>query len=145
VDLQDPWQAVKISRTTTVATVTDPGPLGWGHGLTTGDSVIVKGSGSPLNLDSPYAPAPQLGDMGYTVASTPSTTTYTYTVANSGATADTGNAHVTRLRVFPHAALAAQTTRQNGSINNPVKAVRLYISAWVAGFADLLILQGGPK
>jgi hypothetical protein len=134
---------VTISRTTTVATVTDAGPLLIGHGLTTGDSVIIKGSGS-TNLDS-AGPLYGNGDVGFNVASTPSTTTFTYAVASSGASADTGNAYIVRLRVFTHATLAAQTTRQNGSLNYPVKAVRLYVSAYTAGYADLLVLQGVPQ
>jgi hypothetical protein len=142
IDNNDLTSLVSISRTTTVATVTDAGPFGLGHGLTTGDSVLIKGSGSP-NLDSKSASiGASLGDVGYNVASTPSTTTFTYTVANSGAAASVANnTYIARLRIFTHATLAAQTTRQNGSLNYPVKAVRLYVSAYSAGFAELLILQ----
>ena len=114
--------------------------LGIGHGLTTGDSVVIKGSGS-ANLDSPL-PLFGQGDVGLSVASTPSTTTYTYAVANSGATADGGNAKVLRQRVFTHSTLVGQTTRQTGTYNYPVRAIRLYVSAYTAGFADMLVLQG---
>ena len=38
--------AVKIARAGAVATVTDTGPYGIGHGLTTGDSVVILSSGS---------------------------------------------------------------------------------------------------
>lgn len=148
IDTSDSTSLVTISRTTTVATVTDSGPLGIGHGLTTGDSVLIKGSGS-ANLDSAVgaggvAPFGQ-GDIGLNVASTPSISTFTYAVANSGATADGGNAHIARMRVFNHFTIATQTTRQNGSLNYPVKAVRLYVSLYTAGFADLTILQGSAK
>ena len=136
---------VTISRTTTVATVTDSGQYGLGHGLLTNDSVIVKGTGSS-NLDSPYASLTAspygTGDIGVTVASTPTATSWTYTVANSGATVDQGNVQVARLRVFTHALLTALTSRANGSLNYPVRAVRLYVSAYTAGFVTLRILQG---
>jgi hypothetical protein len=134
---------VSIARAGTVATVTDAGPLGIGHGLTTGDSVIIKASGSSM-LDSPQAVFGQ-GDLGWQVASTPSPTTYTYTVANSGPAADVGITKTSRLRIFTHATLAAQTTRQNGSLNYPVRAVRLYVSAYTAGFVDMIVLQGSAK
>jgi hypothetical protein len=129
---------VSISRTGTVATATDLGPGGaqyqysliQAHGLITGDSVVITGSGS-TNLDGTYA-----------VASTPSATTYTYTVGNTGATADNGNARVNALRVFSVTGLSAQTVRAQGSVIAPVKAVRLRISAWTAGQATLAVLQG---
>lgn len=142
----DPTNAVTISRTTTTATVTDNGPLGIGHGLSTGDSVIITGSGSAV-LDSP---APALTDgitgisrgiVGWNVASTPTNKTYTYTVANSGPATDGGNAHVARWRVFA-STLAAQTARGTVTYNYPVRAIRLYISAYSAGFADMIVLQG---
>lgn len=140
---------VTISRTGTTATVTDLGPYGLGHGLTTGDSVIIKGSGSST-LDSITQIAGQggafnSGDIGLNIASTPSPTTYTYTVANSGPTADNGNAYVSRFRVFPHGTLAALTARGAGTINYPVRAVRLYVSAYTAGYADMTVLQGSTK
>jgi hypothetical protein len=131
---------ISVARVTTTATVTDVGPYGLGHGLTTGDNVIIKGTNT-TNLDSP-SPTYGTGDLGWQIASTPSTTTYTYTVANSGATASVGSPTVARLRVFTHATLAAQTTRQVGSLNYPVRAVRLYISTYSAGYADMTILQG---
>ncbi len=139
VDPGDITSLVTISRTTTVATVTDTGPLGIGHGLTTGDSVILRDSGA-ANLNQP-APLFGKGDVGVTVASTPSTTTWTYTVANSGPTADAGNCHVARWRVF-NSTLAAQTARGAVTYNYPVRAVRLYVSAYTAGFADMIVLQG---
>lgn len=132
---------VSISRSTTTATVTDPGPDNLGHGLSAGDSVIVNGTGSKY-LDSPAAPY-GIGDPGVTVLSGGLTSTaWTYTVSNAGPTADVGTTQLKRLRVFSHATLAAQTTRQNGSINYPVQAVRLYVSAYSAGFVDMIVLQG---
>lgn len=132
-------QLITISRAGTTATVTDPGPHGVGHGLTTGDSVIIRGSGSAV-LDSP-PPVFGQGDVGWNVASTPSPTTYTYTVANSGPTTDSGNAKSLRLRVFP-SSLAAQTARGTATYNYPVRSIRLYVSSYTAGFADMMVLQG---
>src|SRR5882724_12401563 len=39
---------ITITRAAGRATVTDFGPNGIGHGVTTGDSVIIRGSGSPV-------------------------------------------------------------------------------------------------
>lgn len=142
INPQNPMDMVTISRTTTVATVTDNGPRGIGHGLTTGDNIIISGSGSSV-LDSPK-PAFGQGDVGWNVASTPSPTTYTYTVANSGPAADAGNTFVARRRVFTHSTLNALTVRQSGSYNYPVRAIRLRVSAYSAGFVDMVVLQGMP-
>jgi hypothetical protein len=133
---------VTISRSGTTATVTDYGPYGLGHGLSTGDSVIIKGSGSSV-LDS-LSPAYGTGDVGWSVTYV-SSSTYTYTCANSGATADTGNCYVARQRVFPHATLATQSARGQGTYNYPVRAVRLYLSAYTSGYADMIVLQGQPQ
>ena len=135
-------EQVTISRAGTTATVTDNGPLGIGHGLSTGDSIIISSSGSS-QLDSSTGNPPQWGNgiVGWNVASTPTNKSYTYTVANAGPTADTGNARVTRLRVFA-SALSAQTARGSTTFNYPVRACRLYVSAYTAGFADMIVLQG---
>lgn len=137
--------AVKIARAGAVATVTDTGPYGIGHGLSTGDNVVILSSGS-AQLDSATGALPLWGNgtVGFTVASTPTNTTYTYACANAGPTADNGNAQVIRLRVFP-STLAAQTARGTTTYNYPPKAVRLYVSAYSAGFADLTLIQGGPR
>jgi hypothetical protein len=143
LDYNNTIPLVTISRAAGVATVTDPGPYGIGHGLTTGDSVIITSSGSPTVLDSqpPAPPFPPLGVIGWAVASTPTPTTYTYACANSGPTTDGGNAKATRMRVFP-STLATQTARGTVTYNYPVRAIRLNISVYAAGYADMLILQG---
>ena len=130
---------IKISRSTTVATITDLGPSAGQypydtvarHGLVTGDSVVIQSS---AGFDGTYA-----------VASAPTPTTYTVTVPNSGPTADGGNAKVNALRVFTHTVLSAQTVRNFGTFNYPVRATRLRLSAWTAGQATLTILQGAPR
>ncbi len=141
----DPYQicTVSISRSGTVATVTDAGPNGIGHGLIPGDSVIVTGSGSTY-LDSQPA-AFGTGTVGWTITGTPTTTSYTYTVANSGPTSDNGNAKVSRQRVFNEPNLTNLTARASDYYAYPIKAVRLYIKSYTAGFADLLVLQGLPR
>ena len=143
---QNDTYPVTISRSGTTATVTDKGPYGIGHGLSTNDSVIIKGTGS-TNLDSPVAVKTStpygVGDIGVTVlAGGLTSTAYTYTVANSGNTADQGQVQVARLRVFNHATLASLTSRNNGSFNYPIRALRLYVSAYSAGFAVMRVLQG---
>ena len=138
------WPNASITRSGTTATVVDSGNNGLGHGLSVNDSVIIKGTGA-TNLDSP-GPAAGLGvgDVGVTVASVVSSTSWTYTVANSGPTADTGNTKIARLRVFNHATLVGLTARNNGSLNYPVQAVRLNVTGYSSGFADLIVLQGMP-
>jgi hypothetical protein len=141
-DYQNTIPLVTIARATTTATVTDLGPYGIGHGLTTGDSVIITSSGSPTVLDSqaPAPPFPPIGTIGWTVTVV-NTTSYTYTVANSGPTSDNGNAKVARLRVFP-STLAAQTARGTVTYNYPVRAIRLVINSGTTGYADMLVYQG---
>jgi hypothetical protein len=68
--------------------------------------------------------------------------TYTYTVGNTGPSTDQGSTMLARLKVFNHASLVSVTSRANGSLNYPVRAVRLYNSAWSAGFSALRVLQG---
>ncbi len=114
-----------ISRTTTAATLTLAG-----HGLSVNDWVGVISSGS-TNLDG-----------GFNVASVVDANNITYTVANSGAAADTGSALVAIARVFNHLTLAAVTASGDGNYISPVEAVRLNITTYGSGFADLLILQG---
>jgi hypothetical protein len=137
--------SVTISRAGAVATVTDNGPYNIGHGLSTGDDVIIMSSGSS-QLDTVTGNPPLLSQNGtrsWNVTQT-GTTTYTYACANAGPTADNGNAKVIRLRVFP-STLAAQTARGTTTYNYPPKLVRLYVSAYTAGFADLTLIQGGPR
>ena len=130
---------IKISRSGTTATVTDLGPANSQykydtvsrHGLIAADSVVIQSSGG---FDGTYA-----------VASAPTPTTYTIAVPNSGPTVDGGNAKVNALRVFAHTVLTAQTVRNFGTFDYPVRATRLRLSAWAAGQATLCILQGTPR
>ena len=132
------FRNVQVSRSGTTATVTDIGPDGLGHGLTTGDSVILRGTGSSV-LDSPKS-AIGNGDLGWTITVT-SGTQYTYTCANSGPTADANVSTALGLRVYPHATLSG-STRQDGNYAFPPRAVRISVSAITAGAVDLMVLQG---
>ena len=138
---RSPQNKISISRSTTTATVTDYGPQGLGHGLTAGDSVIIKGSGSAA-LDS-QKPQFGNGDLGITVTPT-AYNTYTYTCANSGPAADGGNAYVARQRIYTHSTLVTQSTRQNGTFNYPVRGVRLYLISITGAnsYIDMTVLQG---
>lgn len=159
--LDDPEfeRPISASQTTTVITVTDPG--GWalgasilgpggntGHGLSVGDSVILKGLGSGM-------------DGTYDVASVPSATTYTVTSLVSQSATGAVGARVTPLRVFVHPGLngitAGTTARAMAAIGMgqpdnsatatqvaPViaMAVRPRMTAWTAGNLDFIVLQG---
>lgn len=118
---------VSLTRAGTVATLTWANP----HGIVTGDDAKVYNSGDP-NLD---------GDQ--TVASTPSPTSITYTVANTGAAVGSPYTEAIPLRVFPIvAALTAATTRQSASLQTPCWAVRLNVTAITAGNISLEVVQG---
>jgi hypothetical protein len=121
---------VSLTRVAGVATIAWANP----HGLSTLDALKVYNSGDP-NLD---------GDQA--VASTPSTTSVTYAVANTGALLGAAYTEAVGLRVFPLAAnLTAATTRQSGLLLTPSWAVRLRASAWVAGGVTLEAVQGHAR
>lgn len=123
----DPQDVVpcSITRVTTTATLALVN-----HGLTTSDSIIVVGSGS-ANLDGTYQ-----------VASVPSQNAVTYTVTDTGLTASI-SAKVAVMRVFTHSTLAAKTANADGNIAFPVCAIRLRLTAWVAGYVTMLTTQAG--
>jgi len=123
-DPPDSHRTVSLSRTLTAVTVTDTA-----HGLSVGDSVIITGSG--------FAG----GDGTYDVASVVDANTYTYTSGTSGSATGSDNTFVTSFRVFPHATLAALTSRADGNYAFPIQCVRLKLTAWVSGTADMTVLQ----
>lgn len=43
---------------------------------------------------------------------------------------------------FTHATLVSQTTNKDGNYAFPVRAIRLNVTAWTSGGANLTILQG---
>lgn len=115
----------QVTRSGTTATLKKAN-----HGLSVDDSVFVQGTGSS-NLDGVYQ-----------VVSVADANTLTYTVANTGATADTGGAMMSGARVFPHAVLAGETARADSNYAFPCTACRLYVSSWTSGFVNLIVLQG---
>lgn len=121
----DGYRAVSVSRSGTTATVVDND-----HRLSAADNVLIESSGSS-NLDGSFA-----------VATIVDANTYTYTVANTGATTDQGNTRAHNFRVYPHAILTAQTARLDGNYAFQVQAVRLNLSIYASGKADLTVLQG---
>lgn len=142
----DYWMPVKLARAAGVVTATTP----YQHGLTAGDSVDIFGSGSTQMDSQPYPQ--QIGPpwtsgvnqpVSWTVATTPSPTTFTYAVTNAGPAADTGRASVQILRVFPNATLAALSARGFANYaNQPITGIRLTASVYTAGFAQLEVIQG---
>lgn len=123
---------VAIARVGTVATVTFNNP----HGLVTGDSLIVQGSGSAV-LDSQVDAGGR--PIGWDVTAT-SPVALTYTVANSGPVAALPSAQAMGHRVFSVTALTTQTTRQFANLPFAVAAVRLKVTLWTAGGAILDVL-----
>lgn len=134
---------IQITRAAAVATVFDSGPDGLGHGMVTGDNVIITGSGPPFDTLRTGVGI-QTGDLGADITVTDNTH-YTYAVANSGATADNGNATIRRMRVFPHATLVTLAIRADGNYAFPVRAIRLKAITLTAGAIDLLVLQGSAR
>lgn len=117
----DSERQVSIARVGTTATVTDAN-----HGLSVGDSIIVMGAGAPFDTAGFTGAAAD-------VASVVDANTYTYTVANSGATASAAGARAKYLRVFDHAVLTGQTARADGNYAFPCAACRFVITAYTNG------------
>ena len=118
--------ACSISASTTTATLTLVN-----HGLTTSDSIIVAGSGVAA-LDGTFQ-----------VAGVTDQNTITYTIASKTATSHT--AKISVLRVFVHSTIVSKTANADGNIAFPVGAVRLNVTAWVAGYVTMLVNQSGIK
>ena len=118
---------VSVSRTGTVATVTDND-----HRLSVGDSVTLTGTGDP-NLEGTYD-----------VASIVDANTYTYTVANTGAAASIPGSQAVHMRVFnfDDASFVGASTRVDGNYAFPIRAIRLKVNTYNSGKVDLVILQG---
>lgn len=129
---QDMRQPITITRSGTVATVKDTG-----HRLATGDNLQVFGSGDP-NLDT----VPGIGaDVTVVDADT-----YTYVVANTGATASIiSSTRIVTLRVYDHPQMTGLTARQDGNYAFPVRAVRARITTAGAGTLDLQVVQGAGR
>ena len=123
---------VLITRSTTTATLVFKSNVsGFNHGLAVGDGLIIVSAGAPL-------------DGHYAVASVTNATTVTYTVANSGVTANTPGTKVLRLYVGTtplNDTTDAQTTSQDGNYAFPPNYIRLNVSTHSAGTVTMIANQ----
>jgi hypothetical protein len=131
----DSFSYVSISQTTTVVTVTDPS-LPLRGGVVAGDIVHIMNSGVAAGVDG-----------WYVVASTPSTTTYTVTSGTSQSVTGGSNSRHQYFRMFAApAALTAATTRASAALSHsttgPVTGVALNVTAYAAGRANMVVVQG---
>lgn len=124
-DIYERVQNFSIARVTTTATVTQPN-----HGLSVGDWVYFTGCGAPF-------------DGAFAVATVADTSTFTFTVPDSGAAASAATGWMQRARVFAHADVAAETASADGNYQFPPVACRLNVSAYTDGFADLTVISAG--
>jgi len=124
-NLSLPITPTSITRAAAVATVVQPG-----HGLRTGDCVIVFGSGDPVNLDT------QGSDVTVVDANT-----YTYAVPNAGLLAALPTVRLITLRVLDHATMTGLTVATYGSLEDPVRAVRSRVTVAGAGNLRLVVTQ----
>lgn len=130
-------QPTSITRSTTTATVTDIG-----HGLLTGDCLMVFASGD-ANLDT-------IVGVGADITVVDKDT-YTYVVNNTGLAAALPTVNIITLRVKDHAQLGTGGTsvpgasRLDGNFAFPVMAVRLKMTTLSAGRTDLTVTQSAGR
>ncbi len=130
-----PDTEISITRVTTTATlvfnaVNDTNQAAWvNHGLSTSDSIQVWGAGGQL-------------DGTYQVASVVDSRTITYTVTNSGVTANTPGASVQRIYVTDHPVVTGVTGSTAGNYAFPPNVVRTNITTYGAGSLTLSLNQG---
>jgi len=115
-----------IARVTTTATVTFASP----HGMVVGDSINIVGC-REANLSGVFA-----------VASVPSTTTLTYTVSDTGATAVSAQAVL--FTVFNNDDLTGLAASADGGYVLPPSVMRLAVTAYTDGIvvANFIPLYG---
>jgi hypothetical protein len=121
---------VSFSQTTTTITVTDLRQVSSiaGHGASVADSVVL--TSTQAGVDGTYAVATVTSQSVYTLTSTVSQSA-------SGA-----NARANILRPFNHATMTGQTGRLDGNYAFPIRALRLIVTAYTAGYVDLITLEG---
>jgi hypothetical protein len=126
-DPNDPMnltQVFTLSRSTTTLTVTKTA-----HGLIVGDSVKLWGNGgAPLDLTSNVVAITDLNN-------------FTVTVADSGLSAGNRVGWLQTMRALAFADMAAKSASLTGRLELPVTAVRLNVSAYTSGTADLQVIQ----
>ncbi len=124
-DIYAQREDLTISRSTTTATVTMVN-----HGLSVGDWIYISNAGAPF-------------DGFFAVAAVTNLNVFTYTVLNSGATAASLLARIQTARVFEHAVVTAKTASLDGSYLYPPRAIRLAVTTYSSGFADLNVIAAG--
>lgn len=100
------------------------------HGMTAGDSLNVIKTGFPDV------------DADQTVATVVNQNQYTFTVAGTRTITFNALVSILQRRIFPHATLAAGTTRADGNYAFPPTAIRLNVTSLTAGYVDLWVVQG---
>jgi hypothetical protein len=100
------------------------------HGMSAADYVHVMSAGAPFDGEFPILAVTDQNN-------------FTYTVANSGPLAAPFYTTMTTARIFAYAGFAASTTSKAIVDFTPVVAVRLNVSAFTAGYADLTVDHAG--
>jgi hypothetical protein len=124
------------SQSTTTVTITDSG---WtsggntsvGHGLVTGDSINIRGTGgvSATSFDGQYQ-VTVTNETVYTITVTPSQTA-------------SGYANVIGARIFTTTGIPASTAvRTATNLTVPCAAVRMAVAALTTGEVDFIVIQG---
>lgn len=116
-----------LSRVTTTATLNLTN-----HGLSVGDYIGIRGCGAPFDGD-------------FAVAAVTDQNNVTYACANSGPTAAVPYGQCIPARVFNHIVLAGLTATADSNFSTAVSACRLKITSYTAGYADLIVRQGGLR
>lgn len=104
------------------------------HNLNVGDSVTI------LNGDS-LANATGLSGT-FNVATVVDANTFTYTSPVTGTVGITTGIMARLLRVQPHSSITSNSTSVDGNYAFPITAMRLNVTAWIAGKATLTVVQG---
>lgn len=124
-EVQDP----RITRSTTTATLTFRTAMS----PKVGDSMRI--TGSDVAADTMYGT--------YDVATVTNSTTVTYTVVNTGVTANVPGTRVQYIRVQDDPVNTGLTASAEGNLAFPCYAMRLYVTGYVSGAVALIVNQGG--
>jgi hypothetical protein len=142
-DDQSELRPISWTQSTTTVTINDPvyqrtpGAQSLPHGMSTGDSVTIQGSGTGVLANGTQA----VGFDGTYQVTVTSPTQYTITVTPSQTASGQGT--VTLARVFTTTGIPAATAiRANTNLNQPATAVRLAVATMTGGTLDFLVIQG---
>jgi hypothetical protein len=138
-DNPDAFVPVTYSVAATTLTLTTPTP----HGLIVGDEVTLNNTAFQ---SSPGGALAFSYDGQYPVATAPTPTTLTITVAGGGPASNPPTARAALCRVFVDNVIKAlTTTRVYGANTVPVLASRLHVTAITGGTAYLEVVQGHSR